>query len=688
MIAELVKHYDTLKRCDVRVPDPYFAELPVSVQITLAADGSLRNVEWICKPKDEDARKRNPKSAKEEPVADMDCPVTERSSCRSSGNDAPHGLVDNVSWIFGQLAPEESAKREPATPARRKAKAGQEKASAAEQRREAYRRQLSEFHEKAKEHMPEVKTILDALAKENARSQIWVAVELLLKSRIKADDLDKWRARASKVNIRWVVETTGFRGCPVHALEHVKRGWVQFQRSQDRPEIISLIDGERKQARLLHPRIKGGSLVSFNDSATYCGHLHASLSKTTKERPNMGSVLRKSKEEDSGDDGSALPAQVGFEEAEKYAAAFEWLVANSSVRFGNTTNCLWVDQAGDGTRKLDKSVYDLVVPQGRKSAFSRAKAKKGKGQTLADSGDLIESLRRFRNAQSASYRHKEFYLMSVLLRNKGRHAVLGAFQGTMGELEDNVDLFLKCSTVHMPKNYLLFNDAARDFCPTLMDILDTAGVISQRKKRLVWDREVVEVIVRGRHLPPDLCRLVVLKAIQQKYQEQSKETRGLYREILAIAAGCARHYLTRISRKENYGMGLDTTIRESAYLAGRLFAVCERIQKRGRDWGSTLSDKLFSAGIERPRSTLGQLYRNCLCYEMYKKDREWFAEIFDKIRLEEGTEPNSSVMPAQGLDAFEFLLGYWHQRSAIQDAIDAQTDNQTQDEEQKEDEDE
>ena len=135
-------------------------------------------------------------------------------------------------------------------------------------------------------------------------------------------------------------------------------------------------------------------------------------------------------------------------------------------------------------------------------------------------------------------------------------------------------------------------------------------------------------------------------------------------------------------------MGLDTSIREPGYLAGRLFAVCENIQKRGRDWGSTLSDKLFSAGIERPRSTLGQLYRNCLCYEMYKKDREWFAEIFDKIRLEEGTEPNSSVMPAQGLDAFEFLLGYWHQRSAIQDAIDAQTDNQTQDEEQKEDEDE
>jgi len=272
------------------------------------------------------------------------------------------------------------------------------------------------------------------------------------------------------------------------------------------------MDGQSKPARLLHPKTKHGSLVSFNDPATYCGHFSSTYNV------------------------DALPAQIGNEEAEKYAKAMEWLVNHSSVRFGDSTNCIWVDQAGDSSGNLDRRAHQLAASQGMKSVFSRGKAKKGQGQTLADSADLIEALRRFRNAQKAGYRNKRFYLLSVLLRNKGRHAVLGGFIGTLGELEDNTELFLKYSTVRLPKGHFAFKEEARDFCPTLMDILDAAGVKSQKKKKLVWDREVIEVIVQGRPLPPDLCRLVVLKAIQQKHREQSKETRKAYRELLAIAA--------------------------------------------------------------------------------------------------------------------------------------------------------
>lgn len=649
MIAELVRQYDTLKRCGIRLPDPFFREMPVSLEIRLKSDGSFGEVDWICKPQEGDQQKKSSRKINEKPCLDIDCPVTERSSCRSSGNDSPHGLVDNPTWVFGELS---SGKTEESRKYRGKV------------RRISFFLQLRQLI-RSQDDLSELKIIWSSLVNLKTRNQIWNEVEKLLEKKIPLADHGKWRAKASKARIRWVVESIGSQGKPVHALVHVKKAWVVLQENHAEQKIISQLDGQPKSARVLHPRIKGASLISFNDPSTYCGHLHFGLALKEKEKPKTKGEVRKLKEEDKEENVSALFAQIGLEEAEKYSLALDWLVSNASVRFGDSTNCIWVDQSGDVSKELDKSAHELVGPQGKRSHFLRGKAKKDKGPTLADSGDLIEAMRRFRNAQRAGYRNKRFYLLSMLMRKKGRHAVLGGFSGTMDELENNANQFIKCSSICLPKGYFTFKDEPRDFCPTLMDILDAVGVKSQKKKKLVWDREVVEVIVRGRPMPPDLCRLVVLKAIQQKFQEQSKETCLNYRGLLAIAAGCSRYYLNRISGKEGYDMGLNTSITDPGYLAGRLFSVCENIQKRGRNWGATLSDKLFSAGIERPRDTLGQLYQNCLCYEIYKKDSEWFNEILDKVKLKEGAEGNSAVMPAQGVDAFEFLLGYWHQRCAL-----------------------
>ncbi|MBL7188908.1 MAG: type I-C CRISPR-associated protein Cas8c/Csd1 [Phycisphaerae bacterium] len=648
MIAELVKQYDTLKKCGISLPDPYFEEKLVSAEIQLKAKGSFDKVTWLCKPKESVAKKTSRKQ-KEEPCLDINCPVTETSACRSSGNDSPHGFVDNPTWLFGELAPESKPQR----------KGKEDKKPPGTQRREAYLKQLRAIRKTDPDNLRIVCLIYRAIWRTSIRSQIWQELECLLKEKIHSKngrtfDVDpkKWKDMASKMNIRWVIESTGSQGKPVHSLESVRNAWVKLQKKQGSRKVISILDGKEKPARILHPRIKGASLISFNDAATYCGHLHESLSQKKSA---------KGKDES----GSALPAQIGFEEAEKYSMALKWLVNNSSIRFGDSTNCIWIDQSDNSLKELDNSALGLVSPQGTISHFSLGKAKRGKGQVLADSSDLLEAMRRYRNAQEGHYRDKRFYFLSILLRKKGRHAILGGFTGTMGELEDNTNTFIEHSSVQLPGSYIAFKDDVHDFCPTLMDILDAAGIISQTKKRLVWDREVVEVIVRGRPLPPDLCRQIVLKAIKQKHKEQSQETRMAYRKLLAIAAGSARHYLLRIAGKENYQMGLDTSIADPGYLAGRLFAICENIQKRGRNWGPTLSDKHFSAGIERPRDTLGQLYQNCLCYEIYKKDGEWFTEIFDKVKLKESAEGNGTIMPNQGVDSFEFLLGYWNQRCAI-----------------------
>ncbi|MFZ2633764.1 MAG: type I-C CRISPR-associated protein Cas8c/Csd1 [Desulfosalsimonadaceae bacterium] len=659
MIAELVRQYDTLKKCNISVPDPYFDELAVWVEIILKSDGSFR-VNWLGKPKD---TQKNKKNAKEEPCKDMNCPVTEKSACRASGNDSPHGIVDNASWIFGRLLFDP--------------KTGLEKAEQLQERQQSYLKQLKEFCDSSPT-MSELKIVFDTIVDEQKRNLIWAEVETLLRTHI---DEAKWKKDAGKAKIRWVIEKAGQAGKPVNALENVKNGWKAFQEDKNEWWITSLIDGQRKPARILHPKIKkGASLISFNNAATYCGHLSPEYKgkpgkkkeeagggkekKRQKSRQNANQSLQKEET-----DGSSLPAQVGFEEAEKYTKALDWLIDNSSVRFGDSVICIWIDQGQSGGQQLDHGAYEFVKPQNEKSTFTRGKAKGGKGQVLADSGDLLKALQRFKNGQYAGYRDKRFYLLSLLLRRKGRHALLGGYVGTMGLLEDNANKFVSRTKVLIPSRYLNKEDEAREFCPTLMDILSAAGIKSEKKQRLVWDREVVEVIVAGRPLPADLCRLVIQKAIKDKHLEPSKNKGSEYMALLAIAAGCARHYLTANQGKEGYGMGLDINITDAGYLAGRLFALCENIQKHGRNWGPTLSDKLFSAAIDRPRQTLVQLYKNCLCYDIYKADSDCFVEIFEKVKLNDSDSGQGEVLPGNSVDEFAFMLGYWHQRSELRSKV-------------------
>lgn len=638
MIAELVRQYNTLKKCNIALPDPYFDEMEVWIEIVLKYDGSFR-VNWLGKPKD---THKDKKKTKEEPCKDVDCPVTEKSACRSSGNDSPHGLVDNASWVFGKLLFDR--------------KTGKEKSAQLKVRQDAYLKQIHKFSESAP-YLSEVKAIYDVIADCEKRNKLWGFVENELRAHI---DDTKWKSNAGKAKIRWVVEKIGESGKPVNALAHVKKEWKTFQEDKNEWSITSLVDGQQTRARILHPRIKGASLVSFNNAATYCGH----LSSEYRGKPGKGKKETDGKEES---DGSALPAQVGFEEAEKYSKALDWLIENSSVKFGDSVNCIWIDQGQSDGQHLDRSAHDLVKSQNEKSIFTRGKAKGDKGKVLADTGDLLKALQRFRNGQTAGYRDKRFYLLSILLRRKGRHALLGSYVGTMGLLDDNASKYVDHTKILIPQKYINVKDDTREFCPTLMDILSAAGIKSEKKLRLVWDREVVEVIVSGRPLPADLCRLVIHKTIRDKHLEGSGEKRSGYRSLLATAAGCARHYLTAIAGKEEYGMGLDINIEEPGYLSGRLFALCENIQKKGRNWGSTLSDKLFSAAMDMPRQTIVQLYKNCLCYKdkISKAESEWFSEIFNKVKLNSSDNGEGEVLPENGVDHFAFMLGYWHQRSEL-----------------------
>jgi len=84
VIAELVKQYDTLKRCGISIPDPLFGKEIVSVEVVLKADGAFR-VNWIGPVENKDTNRKS----QQELLADCGILVTEQSAGRTNSNNTP-----------------------------------------------------------------------------------------------------------------------------------------------------------------------------------------------------------------------------------------------------------------------------------------------------------------------------------------------------------------------------------------------------------------------------------------------------------------------------------------------------------------------------------------------------------------------------------------------------------------------
>jgi CRISPR-associated protein Csd1 len=125
-----------------------------------------------------------------------------------------------------------------------------------------------------------------------------------------------------------------------------------------------------------------------------------------------------------------------------------------------------------------------------------------------------------------------------------------------------------------------------------------------------------------------------------------------------------------LSNQTNYSLGdsamvqLDPTIREPAYLCGRLLAVLERIQQAAIPGANaTITDRFFGTASSAPASVFGRLLRGSQAHlSKLRKERPGTHRAL-KQRLEEvlfpGLEsfPKLLTMQQQGL----FSLGYFHQ---------------------------
>ena len=112
-------------------------------------------------------------------------PSQRNSACRSSGNDSPHGLVDNAMWIFGKFATEKQKQKSQTVPEswpmenRARIKFPLMKPDD-----KPILSQIKAFYDHKPDALGEVKAIYDCLSCDAKRNELWIAIEKELKDKI------------------------------------------------------------------------------------------------------------------------------------------------------------------------------------------------------------------------------------------------------------------------------------------------------------------------------------------------------------------------------------------------------------------------------------------------------------------------------------------------------------------------
>jgi CRISPR-associated protein Csd1 len=164
----------------------------------------------------------------------------------------------------------------------------------------------------------------------------------------------------------------------------------------------------------------------------------------------------------------------------------------------------------------------------------------------------------------------------------------------------------------------------------------------------------------------------LLENVVRRVKTDHDDDKNKYIKINDIRAGIIKGYINRNLRlkgeTEEFQMSLDLENKNSAYLCGRLFAVCERIQKDalGEDLNQTIKDSYFASACSTPTvvfPNLLKLSQNHLAVIRKQPINEGFkrrnyqkliSEIVDKL---DGEFPSTLSLEDQG----RFIIGYYHQ---------------------------
>ena len=285
-----------------------------------------------------------------------------------------------------------------------------------------------------------------------------------------------------------------------------------------------------------------------------------------------------------------------------------------------------------------------------------------------------------------------FYILGLTLNEGARISVKYWQQGTVSEIFDRVYQHLVDMNIISRDGFV---DEENPPLRSLYEIVSTVSPVStapsSKKFQLNLIQSIVESILNGTPYPLTLqqaCISRIPQILRQKPNKEKKEYKKRFDLCVAILKGCINRKARVYKHLKELDMALDKQNDNIAYLAGRLFAVFEQVQRAalGKGVNATIRDRFYDSASTRPNTVMGPLFRlsNHHLSKLYK-ETPGLAVFFDKL-LNEITElitTKEKAFPATfSLDEQSlFAVGYYHQKVYTYNKKE-DTDNPTEETEQ------
>ena len=342
---------------------------------------------------------------------------------------------------------------------------------------------------------------------------------------------------------------------------------------------------------------------------------------------------------------------------------------NTNYRIGETTFVFWNTLQDDELLKNYQEATFTGLPSDsdfdeEEEATSTSKKKVAKKNPEQETKVVIQALRSALGGKNANIDqdHSDRFYSLALAPNAKRVSVKLWMEGTVSEIVGN-------TLAHLDDmNIVRFDGLLDEDTPPLRPIYRIMKAIYTATDSTKWPRQVVqellESIVKGLPYAPAL-QMACLERIHHDHTSKYPVTE--------LRVALLKAYINRKHRKnpqiKQLTMALDKSNSNPAYLAGRLFALLERIQEKAIPGvKANITDRYFRTASATPGIIFGRLLQlSAFHLSKIKKEHGGLGFYFDR-QIQEVLE----LLPG-GQASFDkfftpdqqsiFAVGYYHQKA-------------------------
>lgn len=380
-------------------------------------------------------------------------------------------------------------------------------------------------------------------------------------------------------------------------------------------------------------------------------------------------------QKDSGFDSygkeQGMNAPISFVASDAIGSALKYLLGKdkeSNYCLGATTFVFWSSTCDsellkayktatfEGDKNSQKEEEEEEAPPSPKTSGKRGKQKKTSPSTPSDNSyKVLQAFKATKGEKGARIRaidHDRFYILG-LAPNSGRISIKLWLEGNLSEIIDNTLRHLNDMNIISSKGNL------NSEVPPMRSLYQIVLTVSSTDKPDKWSANLIQSIVES---------IVAKRPYPQTLQQACLDRLRHAQPITELRAAILKAYINRKHQKEILSMALDPTQTNKAYLAGRLFALLENIQRCALgDIKRTIRDSYYGAASTTPRTVFGRL--DALSKAHLSKLRKehpgralyrerLLGEIYGLFPGSAPEFPTHFTLDDQSI----FAVGYYHQR--------------------------